>query len=873
MTLFFQNITNNIFGLSSNEANNLISNISNLKRGENDVVYELEIRFTDNKRRSANLETYNSLDLSEAVELGYTDIVYISYNSQIDNIHIRSNNGTITEKTNICSVETKNISDIYEPELNKDGIIPVVMKFNIEKTMRITEENEKLLLNNRDVFNYQRRQRISYRINKPYLRNWRIDKTIRLLARESQHKKLHCFLEKSNVSNPDLYDYLDIEFEYIGDFSEIDISLCKLFEYLYPKKYQIFNREYNIINNYIHRHHNLYLNRLSSSVDIITNNFIANENILDYVYEEKIDGERVMIVIYTSYSYSEHKTKITETTDIFELTKDSFKLINSVINQKLTTENEKGNDKITNGNLNGNQQLTNCYLNKVSIVDTERIIKNDKPLYILFDCLMVNNKYYNELSYIDRIKKCGDFVKLFGEYIDCKIIKCYQITLKDNSIETYKNKIDKLITIVNTRFTSSIPGLEDVDIDGLVLHKINTTFVNSKSYKLKNSFMMTIDFKLIYVEDKHLYYLYLIGDAQDLIRIKPIINRYSKTHFGYSVIERPKGAYMLFDSPFIPNAYEYNPNLDWFVISSKDNEFITEKIMKHINENIEKMIEHPKDFNNVIVEMALYEKSKGNFSWLPLRIRKDKLYSNGYKVGLSISEYLYNKLSTRYYKSGVSNNLINYDERLRYVYQFLTEKYLQRLNYNKLKNTIDEENDIIINTSHYNQITTLLKYLKINNLYVIAPDKIILTNTCDEIYKGSNRIYTNIFNESKIYFNNPNVSCVFYNTDKKDFTNDIRTKLLKTCYIPCSIAFYIDDNVNCLYGDEKQPLYNFTGKNDTLEEYINKAISTLNRNGYYITVSKTKLNEEIITELIKYTTKEVINEEIKSYYINIFRIK
>ena len=830
--MFKQNINNYLFKTKETDADILFKNITNLNKSifnDSNINYEFELRFIDNNKRSATLETYNSLNLSEAIELKYSDILIANHKSIINNVHIRSSNDIETEKTNICTIES-------DPG-NKD-ITPFIMKLNIEKSSKIDDKN-----NVPEILDYQRRQRISYRINKPYLRNWRIDKTLRLFSKYPQHKKLHCFLNKSNVEKPEIYDMLDIEFEYIGDFSEITLSFIKLFEYLYPKQYTIFNINYNEIYDKLFKLTGMKLNKISPQVNIITNNFIEHENITDYVYEEKFDGERTLLITYINYTYKEHKKKVEQHINIYELTKDSLKLLNNVI---LSAD------------------PAGCYFNNISIVDAERIKepKTNEDLYIIFDCLMLNDNNYNENNYLDRLKKVSLFVEQFGEYINCKRIKVKKISLTKEENETqkqynkrYKNKIDKFIEVVNTRFTSSDPELENVDIDGLVFHKINSSFTDGNIYKMKNSFMMTIDFKIMFLNENSIYYLYLIGNSSDLIRSRPFINRYSTAHFGYSVINHPNGAYMLFDTPFISNAYKFEPTLNWYNENSDDNKFITEHIKENINKLMQDFIKNPKDYNGEIVEMALYEQNKGSFIWLPLRIRHDKANSNGYNVGLSIAEYHYNKLSSKYFK-GFREHKINFD--LCKTYQYIAEKYIQHINSCIINDSSNDDNNIILNTTFYDYIGVLFRYAKINDLFVLSNDKKILTNICNNITKGNKEVYNNIFNDSKIYQNNINISCIHYNDTKEDYEQDIHNKLLKTNFIPCSIGFYIDD------------IFEYIETND-YEKYFKTILETLNNNGIYILITSDEIDEEYAKIIKQYMTHDIVNENYANYFINIFK--
>ena len=212
---------------------------------------------------------------------------------------------------------------------------------------------------------------------------------------------------------------------------------------------------------------------ISSEVGIVSNKFLSTAILTDYVYEEKFDGDKITLIVYKN--------------SIYECTKKYFK-------QVYTDD-------------------TNWPL---SIVDCEKVLINgvNNALYIIFDCLIYNNKWLNDYDYITRLKHCKAFVNEYKDVINCYRPKCYALNA---------TKWSKLLMLTENLKQSN--ELEHVNIDGLVLHKINTPFINGELYKLKNSGLMTTDFLLKWIDEKQLYYVYSIGFPNEVLSlIHTVIN-------------------------------------------------------------------------------------------------------------------------------------------------------------------------------------------------------------------------------------------------------------------------------------------------------------------------------------------------------------
>ena len=823
-------IINKIFNQSSiKDVETLINNIKSINSYNNDYNYEVELRIIDDfKGLSCDKHTYKNFSLEGFYKINYSDNIILSYKSISKKTYVRSdiNNKHIEKKTNITtipSITNKN---------QKKTLLPIVIKLNIESTIDMDNiyKNNLIFNDNKNIVNYQRKQRISYKTNIPLLKNWRIDKTIRLFSTNINDKKMSFKLTEDNVINPVYYDKLDIEFEYIGEYVNFEESLFKLFEFIYVDEFKTFNIMYNNINNILLKSYNIDLTNIYPDVGIITNNFIKNENIEEYVYEEKFDGERVSIVILKQFIKNE------EYLYIYEYTKKYFKLLQFKIN----TYDEDNKSKFNDNNI-------------LTIIDAEKIENYyglNKHLYIVFDCILLENTYINELPYTKRLKYCKKFINIFNEYIKCYCPKCYIINInKDDYINNYRNKWKQLINIVNTRKETTDIELKGIKIDGLILHKNNSNFINGELYKLKNPILNTIDFMLKWIEEKQIFYLYLVGFPNEVTKRLPIINNYSKKHFGYSLVNKSDSSYILFDNPYIPNLYEFEPSLLWYESDNENNKFLNKDMIDNINKLMQKIINNPNNYNGVIIELSLYKKNNC-YQWLPMRIRKDKVFSNGYRIGVSNIESIYNMLNPSYFDDKLideNNNtniinkpFINSKLFLESFYKMLFEQYIindkikyynhNTTKYNILWNLLD--NDIFP--------SDILKLYTIENIYLIAEDKLTLINNYNIINEENKKLFKP--NQS-IFLD---VSCISYDSSKYGFTNDIYNSLLQSSFITKSINIYIDNNFN-----------KFSKNKNKYIEYLDNILSI---NGLYIIVSDNEIN--YIKEFDKIFDNKLFNEQI-----------
>ena len=723
-------VLNKVFPNNTFDIEYFINNVSSMTCPNSN--YELEIRIVDAPNNvSCSLETYNRfpMDGDGFRQLLYSDEIEKSLYSPIIGVRVRSklNSDVYEKKTNITTLANfKRNEQMSLSGSSTDRILPIIIKFNIEQSYTTYEQDNKTTVvgsvgsfqrseavgsfqRSEAVGSFQRKQRISYCSNVPLLRNWRIDKTVRFYANDINDMKLSFKLTPNNVINPYYYDALDIEFEYVGDYNEFTNSLFKLFEYIYKDDFKTFNLTYNEINTILHNKYSVNLSSISSEVGIITNNFISNSVLTEYVYEEKFDGDKVSLIVYKD--------------NIYEYTKKYFKSVH--------------NDNI-------DRELT--------IVDCEKVsMPNGTTLYIVFDCLIHNGRWLNEYDYITRLKYCKLFVDDYKSILNCYRPKCYTLSA---------DKWSNLLMLVETHKQSR--ELKGVNIDGLILHKKHTPFINGELYKLKNSGLMTTDFLLKWIEEKQLYYIYTIGFPSEVKRRCSIINPYSDKHFGYSLIGRSDSSYILFDNPYIFNIYEFKPNKDWLEPNNDNNRYYTDEQINNINELVNDMLTKPLTYNGKIVELSLYKKTNSFYTWLPMRVRNDKIYPNGYRIGISNIETIYNRLSiesTMDKVNGCDQNSINK----------LYKQLIDKLGLNKTS-PINIVINIAANTTIANDIC---RYLNVGNIYYISKNKTPLVNNLNNIQSDSNNII--------------DFSCIHY-----DDISTLYTKLLYSSFVPKSVNLFID---------------------------------------------------------------------------------
>lgn len=312
------------------------------------------------------------------------------------------------------------------------------------------------------------------------------------------------------------------------------------------------------------------------------------------------------------------------------------------------------------------------YSNAGNILDCEEY---DGKLYC-FDALFVNGEDIRMKNFIDRMKiakqQFGKSNKLKGgkiKYIDNiekNIITGGHICTGDREIiikEYYSiETIDKLITFVNEN--DCFPGTNR-HIDGIILQEITKSYNSSHNFKLKRICMNTIDFFTVKCTEEILNSLDIKIDNNSPLYLLYSGGSYINNSILQSKVPQQSNK-SLFVAPYYEKAYLFRVQK----LSENDRKLYPKYIADEIDSLTEEIIKNPDIINNTVVELSfsgniseLGSSSSGNSSgggiliYYPIRIRKDKLYPNGYRTAISNISLIYAPLETgEKYFEDVNNN-------------------------------------------------------------------------------------------------------------------------------------------------------------------------------------------------------------------------
>lgn len=615
-------IINNIY--KNKEYTNFTSLFNNIVEEPDEdpnINYEFEIRLVDSDFHTPlnyfkEFLNYPKLELKE-----FTDVIVITYqpNIPIQNLIYRS----YIDIENSNQPEF-NLDDAYSYETKETLIRVNPNNFNvypISPTIKYALETKckKIDL---PIHNMQRRLRLSFKHEKlPF----KFDFTIRYIPEEfiSDNKKItpiknmneqklndvinkirSLYLNQSDVYSPNKKKgfqlMLDLEIEYTKtNFKNLyNNFLYLLNEILFDvnKKNEFIDDKYKF-NPIFQEINNIYDITKSPQVSVLTNALIQTTSIEDYVWLEKTDGIRFLLIFYKKKIYSfSTSTKLQE------------------IEFKYRSDIEK-----------------------LTIFDTELYVKDDgKKVYKIFDAIMIEENDVTSLNFIDRMSNFESIKNKFKiKYTSNDKCSKKIITLKKYyTLESWKQIIDFIDETSENNLRST---LTNDRIDGIIVQKINEPYTSKKpiSYKLKPKRLNTIDFKLVWDKIEERYYLFLIGKSIEIIynlKLLPRFNKISQEHFNYNLkkLNQNQQYFILFDSPYMNNLFYFKPRLSF------NTDGYTEELINESINIMTKMLENPKEYSDAIFEMSLAKDG-----WVPLRHRFDKQYPNSYRVGLSNAALLF----------------------------------------------------------------------------------------------------------------------------------------------------------------------------------------------------------------------------------------
>jgi len=312
--------------------------------------------------------------------------------------------------------------------------------------------------------------------------------------------------------------------------------------------------------------------RMTPQVNVLTNRIMDEIDLSKFVYLEKTDGLRTLLVSdgHNLYSYRN---------------KEGLKKLEG----EVTKVDSMGKPK-------------------VFVVDSE-----------FFD----GNYYVFDVYFVDEDVRCLPFEERMSKFTDVNFSEfaIYVKTWKQVDVTKLKELIEYAMT-------------KRENVDGIVLqskegYDLKEWLRGNYQYKLKPLELTTTDFLYKWIDDEKCYYLYLIGTFGELVfnlKARPRCLQKAYSMFGIDLKKIPKAkSYMiLFDSPLFENMYKCVVNEN--VLKNID-------CCGCPIENLEKegcldgLIIETSYYMKVGDEERFYQQT-------PIRVRWDKVKPNGYRIGL-----------------------------------------------------------------------------------------------------------------------------------------------------------------------------------------------------------------------------------------------
>lgn len=308
---------------------------------------------------------------------GLLDDVIITYT----NPKFRIKNTVFREYKYGKLIQKKYCISKFTTDSSNISLIPLIFKLSDETNLQDIND----LIEYNKTFSRTFRQQFHINSSNKYLRNWSVDKTIRFISDNYEN------INVKNINDISSYDILDLEFEYIGEWSELQESLIEVLTFIYLNSeksyiYKNINKQYLIFNHF---------------VDCKLNNFIIkpkhfDEKMIGYYKLNVPDNFKLRTIIYIndeSYAILNEKT---------------IKLINL------------GNE------LFNNFSVMSCLVSETKIICTDVYIYELNPIY--------NENYEIRRIYLNKIIK------------DSKILNTYEENNSDTIIY-YNDDYQKILII------------------------------------------------------------------------------------------------------------------------------------------------------------------------------------------------------------------------------------------------------------------------------------------------------------------------------------------------------------------------------------------------------------------------------------------
>lgn len=664
------NILNKLFGSEYVNVKTLLQTTSQIVYNDSQG-YEFELRFSDENGHTSK-QTWINFDSQLGNEItmqSFDDDIIYNYESSIplNNIHFRS-----YQKSNIY--ERKILINMIVSRSECKNILPINVKLSKETLMSPAKHLEKYI-------NIQRRQRCSYTFNDPSLADWRIDKTIRFFSDNIHDKKITAKMGMDNFQHLKYYDYLDIEFEFIGDFSNLFNSFFNLIEKIY-KPFEDFNVIYNIIKyvvNLNYSNSNSIL-QLIPAPTILTNNMLRSLKIQDFSCSFKLVGVHTIIAIFGNLE----SIDINESTiNIYAITESGINHIYGNLNFMKKKQEVNGKNKICN---RLRSFITNDQSDQLPVL-TLFEAEYSKGTYVLLDTLLYCSNNIEKQPLVNRMGYIEKFISIQNKFIKNYFITNFIFNSDDISWSYLIDHIEN--NKINNEVLNHIT--DKFQTDGIICKSNKSSLFSSKIYKIKSNKSSTIDFKICYIPLKKVFYLYVIGDTTQIIKNKSLTNKFSIDHFGYSLLSsvgtpNGKNVYILYVSPFMKDSFIFKPRLNW----CQDN--FNQDAIDSINELMNSIYKNPLKYNGSIIKMA-----KVKDGWIPISNKGSGSQPNTYLESLKIGSLIYDNLKEY---SDIKENRTNIPlltrKLLKTIYslldQYIIEKYFNKEKFENVLDVFDEDN-------------------------------------------------------------------------------------------------------------------------------------------------------------------------------------
>lgn len=491
-------------------------------------------------------------------------------------------------------------------------------------------------------------------------------------------------------------------------------------------------------------------------VNVFTTLDIQSFNYNDYVWSEKIDGIRTLVIIFEGKLLSYR-------------TKTGINFISSIDSQ---------------------HNLENL---DITIIDTEYTEYNNT--YHVFDVYSYDGVDVRSQCYEERIMSLNPIMNNLTDKLGSMNLKILQL----NSIQSYQELVNHILT-------------QNENTDGIVLHnkdKILTKWKSgSVSYKVKTKSMSTVDFLFKYMTELDCYYLYLSGNNL-------ILDSVVKYNSKFNTFILDKKHMILFDSPYFKDSFKYQFN------------------QNDVNKLFNTSVTNKKCLDNLVIECK-YENR-----WVPIRIREDKIYPNGYVVGLTNSINIFYPL-----EEYVESDEVELDDNNSNILMMLVQKYKDYFNMNQGQTNTGRLNRTKLNVIDYDGTISTNKNIldcDVSSLFVINSNKLELIHYVQETFKYN--LERNTSNQYKI---TNEVSTVNLNVFEK--TNDLINNLL-SCddFIIKSVNIILVNDINSIDAQlfktiksycniDAKILYVYNGynfKEDVFDKYKHDILTTIEYKNQY----------------------------------------